>query len=46
MAGSPSLAYFDSAAIIADSIETGVLVPERLSFSQDVLRFTPKHDQS
>jgi hypothetical protein len=38
MAGSPSLAFFDTSAIIADAIEVGVLVPERLSFSQDVLR--------
>jgi hypothetical protein len=38
MAGSPSLAFFDTSAIIADAIEEGVLVPERLSFSQDVLR--------
>jgi len=42
MAGSPSLAYFDSASLIAESIETGVLIPERLSFSQDVLRLTSK----
>jgi len=39
MAGSPSLAFFDSAVLISDAIEVGVLVPERLSFSQDVLRF-------
>jgi hypothetical protein len=38
MAGSPSLAYFDAASLIADCIENGVLIPERLSFSQDVLR--------
>jgi hypothetical protein len=38
MAGSPGLAFFDSAALISDAIEVGVLVPERLSFSQDVLR--------
>lgn len=42
MAGSPSLAYFDSASLIADSIETGVLVSERLSFSQDVLRLVSR----
>lgn len=40
MAGSPSLSFFDTSAIIADAIEEGVLVPERLSFSQDVLRLT------
>ena len=40
MAGSPGLAFFDSAALISDAIEVGVLVPERLSFSQDVLRLT------
>ena len=38
MSGSPGLAFFDSAALIADAIEVGVLIPERLSFSQDVLR--------
>jgi hypothetical protein len=42
MAGSPSLAYFDSAALISDSIKTGMLVPERLSFSQDVLRLVSR----
>lgn len=40
MTGSPSLAFFDSSSIISDSIESGVLIPERLSFSQDVLRMT------
>ena len=38
MAGSPGLAFFDSSVLISDAIEVGVLVPERLSFSQDVLR--------
>lgn len=38
MAGAPSLAFFDAPALISDSIEAGVLVPERLSFSQEVLR--------
>lgn len=38
MSGSPGLAFFDSATLISDAIEVGVLVPERLSFSQDVLR--------
>lgn len=38
MAGSPGLAFFDTSVLIADAIEVGVLVPERLSFSQDVLR--------
>ncbi len=38
MAGSPGLAFFDSAALISDAIKVGILVPERLSFSQDVLR--------
>ncbi len=40
MAGSPSLAFFDAASLISDAIEVGILVPERLSFSQDVLRLT------
>jgi len=38
MAGSPGLTFFDSTALISDAIEVGVLIPERLSFSQDVLR--------
>lgn len=38
MAGAPSLAFFDSASLISDAIECGALIPERLSFSQDVLR--------
>ena len=40
MSGSPGLAFFDAASLISDAIEVGVLVPERLSFSQDVLRFS------
>ena len=38
MAGSPSLAFFDAAALISEVMEAGVLVPERLSFSHEVLR--------
>lgn len=40
MTGSPSLAFFDAAAVISDSIQTGVLVPERLSLTQEVLRLS------
>jgi hypothetical protein len=43
MAGSPSLAFFDSATLISDAVEVGVLIPERLSFSQDVLRLVETH---
>lgn len=43
MAGSPSLAFFDSATLISDAIEVGVLISERLSFSQDVLRLVGTH---
>jgi hypothetical protein len=42
MAGSPGLAFFDSSSLISDAIEVGFLVPERLSFSQDVLRLVSK----
>jgi hypothetical protein len=38
MAGAPSLGFFDASNLISGSIETNVLVAERLSFSQDVLR--------
>lgn len=38
MAGAPSLAFFDSASLISAAIECGALIPERLSFSQDMLR--------
>ncbi|MBX3742602.1 MAG: hypothetical protein KF712_16565 [Akkermansiaceae bacterium] len=38
MAGAPSLVFFDSASLISDAIERRILVPERLSFSQEVLR--------
>jgi hypothetical protein len=43
MAGSPSLAFFDSATLISDAVEVGVLISERLSFSQDVLRLVGTH---
>jgi hypothetical protein len=46
MTGSPGLAFFDSAALISDAIKMGILVPERLSFSQDVLRLdSPKQSR-
>jgi hypothetical protein len=38
VAGAPSLAFFYAGSLISDAIETGALIPERLSFSQDVLR--------
>jgi len=42
MAGAPSLALFNTGRLISDAIEAGVLIPERLSFSQDVLRLADK----
>lgn len=41
MAGSPSLAFFSAPPMIADAITVGILIPERLSFSQDMLRLVP-----
>lgn len=41
-AGAPSLAFFNAGRLISDAIETGVLIPERLSFSQDMLRLADK----
>jgi hypothetical protein len=38
MGATPSLVFFDSTSLILNSIESGALVPERLSFSQEVLR--------
>jgi hypothetical protein len=38
MASAPGLAFFDAPALIADALQQGVLVVERLSFSQDSLR--------
>ncbi len=41
MTGSPSLAFCDSTALVADALRVGALAAERLSFSQEVLRFNP-----
>jgi hypothetical protein len=38
MVGAPSLAFFSAGSLVSDAIETGAIIPERLSFSQDVLR--------
>jgi hypothetical protein len=40
MASAPGLAFFDAPALISDALQEGVLVLERLSFSQDTVRLS------